>query len=114
MPELTPSANYENKKRYALKVTFSKEKDMIYFSQLDLFRLFMRALRRANLPIVYTCGFNPHPKMSFSNAIKLGKEGIFETIFYLQQELNPEEFKQIFSKQIPPGLRMLSVESVEK
>ena len=100
--------------RYALKVTFSKEKDMIYFSQLDIFRLFMRALRRGSFEVVYTCGFNPHPKMSFSKALKLGKEGQIQTTFYFQKELSPREFKERFSEQIPPDLKIVSVEPIKK
>jgi radical SAM-linked protein len=95
---------------HTLKVTFYKQGDMIYFSQLDIFRLFMRALRRADFPIVYTAGFNPHPKISFSHAIKLGLEGSFDAKFYFEKELGPEEFKEKFISQIPKDLKVAQVE----
>ena len=101
-------------KRYALKVIFRKERDMIFFSQLDIFRLFIRALRRANLPIVYTCGFNPHPKISFKKALKLGQAGELETIFYFEREITPLEFKERFSPQIPQDLILLGIEPISK
>jgi len=87
---------------------------MIYFSQLDMFRLFMRALRRSDFEVLYTCGFNPHPKMSLSQALKLGKAGKIQAIFYFRKELNPGEFKQRFSEQIPPDLKIMSIEIVKK
>ena len=97
--------------KYILKVNFYKEKDMVFFSQLDIFRLFMRALRRANFPIIYTHGFNPHPKISFSHALKLGKEGEFKTTFYFNQEIKPQDFKRLFLGQIPADLKIISVET---
>ena len=97
------------KTRYAqnmhtLKVSFRKEGEMIYFSQLDIFRLLLRALRRAGFNIHYTSGFNPHPKLSFSRAVKLGMEGSFETTFYFEEAVTPREFKERFSAHIPDGL----------
>ena len=94
---------------HTLKVEFLKEGDMIYFSQLDIFRLFMRALRRAGFDIIYTSGFNPHPKISFSNAVKLGVEGGFETKFYFEKKIEIDEFKERFSSQIPKGLRIWKI-----
>ncbi len=84
---------------------------MIYFSHLDLLRLLYRALRRTSLPIVYTSGFNPHPKISSGNALKLGKEGPTEVKFYFCEKIEPEEFKEIFQKELPPGLK---IEKIEK
>ncbi|MFC1515098.1 TIGR03936 family radical SAM-associated protein, partial [Candidatus Omnitrophota bacterium] len=94
---------------HTLKISFHKQGDMIYFSQLDIFRLFIRALRRTELPIVYTGGFNPHPKISFSNAVKLGIEGDFETTFYFEQALEPQQFKEAFTAQIPPDLVITNI-----
>ena len=95
---------------YALKATFHKQGDMIYFSQLDIFRLFMRALRRGRFPIIYTGGFNPRPKMSFGNALKLGIEGDFEAVFYFEREFDPAQFKDEFSNQIPEDMTIVNVE----
>ena len=82
---------------------------MVYFSQLDIFRLFLRALRRAGFNIHYTSGFNPHPKLSFSKAIKLGMEGSFETTFYFEEAVTPQEFKERFSAQIPTNLAIWKI-----
>ena len=101
-------------KKHALKVVFSKEGDMIYFSQLDVFRLCMRALRRCGFELFYTSGYNPHPKMSFYNALKLGKSGELGVTFYFSEEVSVDTFKEEFSKQIPNGLKILSAEPFKK
>ena len=99
-------------KRYALKVTFFKEKQAVYFSQLDIYRLLMRALRRSNLAVFYTSGFNPHPKFSLGDGLKVGKEGNIWAKFYLEEEILPSQFQDKLEKQIPPDLKIIAVETV--
>lgn len=95
--------------KYSLKAEIIKSGDAVYFSQLDIFRLFIRALRRSSLPVLYTNGFNPHPKINMGNALKLGKEGTLNIIFYFETLVSPEEFKEKFSIQIPQELEIISV-----
>ncbi|PSB66847.1 TIGR03960 family radical SAM protein, partial [filamentous cyanobacterium CCP1] len=52
-----------------LRVWFGKQKDMALVSHLDLARLFDRAIRRAAIPISFTGGFHPGPRISFANAL---------------------------------------------
>ena len=74
---------------------------------MDLMRLFQRALRRANLPIFITNGFNPHPKFSIKRALKLGVESEYEeAVFYLQKMVLPEEFKKRLNEQLPEGVKI--------
>lgn len=83
---------------------------MIYISHLDLMRLFMRALRRANLPVKMTEGFSPHPKISIRRALKLGVESENEeAIFVLKEPMNPQDFRQRLQKQLPEGIEIKSV-----
>ena len=78
---------------------------MKYISHLDLMRLFMRALRRADLPIKITEGFSPHPKLSIKRALKLGVESDNEEAsIVLTEQTNPEEFKERLQKQLPEGI----------
>ena len=49
-----------------------------FLSHLDLLKLFNRALLRANLPVAYSEGFNPHPKISFGPPRGVGQEGLQE------------------------------------
>ena len=59
---------------YKVTFTFAKRDKMRFISHLDLMRLFMRALRRADIPLKITEGFSPHPKLSLKRALKLGIE----------------------------------------
>ena len=78
---------------------------MKYISHLDLMRLFMRALRRADLPIKMTEGFSPHPKISIKRALKLGLESDNEEAsFVLRKPLDPEDFKERLQRQLPEGI----------
>jgi len=70
-------------------------------------RLFQRALRRAELPITITKGFNPHPKISISRALKLGVEAETEgAVFYLDADVKTEEFKNRLNKELPEGIKI--------
>ncbi len=53
-------------------ISFSKQGYSIFTSHLDMLRLFKRAFRRAGIPLSYSQGFNPHPKMSFAQPLSLG------------------------------------------
>ena len=46
-----------------IRTKFNKEGDMIYISHLDLQQLLQRAFRRAEIDLVHSQGFNPHPKI---------------------------------------------------
>ncbi len=86
---------------------------MIYISHLDLIRLFQRALRRAEMPIALTNGFNPHPRMSITPALKLGQSSLNqEAYFYLTEPLSPEKFKNKLQVQLPEGIDILEVEDM--
>jgi radical SAM-linked protein len=95
--------------RYKIKVVFHKSGPMRFFSQLDIVRVLERSLRRAHLPLYFTKGFNPHPKMSFSNALKLGVAGDFDVAFYFTQLVPAVEFQKKLTPQLPQGLSIVEV-----
>lgn len=83
---------------------------MRFISHLDLMRLFMRALRRADLPLKITQGFNPHPKLSIRRALKLGLESENEEAgVVLKEFVKAEEFKERLQKQLPEGIEIKTV-----
>lgn len=89
---------------------FSKRKTMRYISHLDLMRLFMRALRRADLPMKMTEGFSPHPKLSIKRALKLGLESNSEeAMVVLKESMKPEDFQERLQKQLPEGIEIREV-----
>lgn len=86
---------------------------MVYISHLDLMRLFQRALRRAEIPIVITKGFSPHPKISIKPALKLGQSSSnLEADIYLEQPMDKSEFKNKVQVQLPDGIDILEVEEI--
>lgn len=94
--------------------SFTKKGMMRYISHLDLMRLFMRSLRRADLPIKITQGFNPHPKLSIKRALKLGIESDNEeATVVLKEFIKPQDFRDRLQKQLPEGIQIKSVEQNE-
>lgn len=69
---------------YRIKGKFKKTNDLKYISHLDTLRLFQRAIRRAEIPLKYSEGYNPHPKIGFASPLALGIESVGE---YFEMEL---------------------------
>ena len=96
---------------YKVNFNFSKMGLMRYISHLDLMRLFMRAARRAKLPLKMTEGFSPHPKLSLKRALKLGVESDNEEAsIVLRFPVEPEDFKNRLQRQLPEGIRIKDVQ----
>jgi len=97
-----------------IRAKFKKVNDLIYISHLDLMRLFQRALRRAGIPVKYSEGFNPHPKLSFATALTLGVSSDGE---YMDVELDSyveiQEFIERLNNVLPEGIRVLNAEYVQ-
>jgi radical SAM-linked protein len=76
-------------------------------SHLELIRTFIRALRRSGLPLVFSQGFNPHPKLSYGPSLGVGVAGLRE---YLDLELATamplSESTASIGRQLPPGLEI--------
>ena len=84
---------------------------MKYIGHLDLMRLLMRAMRRADLPLKMTEGFSPHPKLSFKRALKLGLESEHEeAAIVLRFPVKEEEFKDKLQEQLPAGIEIKDVQ----
>lgn len=96
---------------YKVSFIFTKKGLMKYISHLDLMRLFMRALRRADFPIKMTEGFSPHPKFSIKKALKLGIESENEEAsIILKEEIGLQDFKNRLQGQLPEGIEIKNVE----
>lgn len=90
---------------YKLNFIFSKTGKMVYISHLDLMRLLTRALRRAELPVKITEGFNPHPKLSLKRALKLGVESQNEEgAVVIKDDVSPQDFLERLQLQLPEGI----------
>lgn len=96
-----------------LRVRLGKLGEMAYLGHLDLVRLFDRAVRRAALPITFSGGFHPSPRISPANALPLGATSGGEIVdFELKQWVEPELFGQRLAAQLPAEIPVLGVEAV--
>lgn len=93
-----------------IRLVFKKEGKLKFISHLDLIRTMKGAFSRAGIPIYYSEGFNPHPKMVFSLPLSIGSESTCE---YLDIKLNePMEKNDLIQKlnaQFPPELQFTDV-----
>jgi radical SAM-linked protein len=89
---------------------YKKEGRAKYISHLDMVRMFNRVFRRGGIPISYSEGFNPHPKISFILPLPVFYESECEVLlFSLTQKLPCDEIKDKFNAVMPDGLSVLSV-----
>ncbi|MDP4119112.1 MAG: TIGR03936 family radical SAM-associated protein [Bacillota bacterium] len=98
--------------KYILK--FHKGEGVKYVSHLDIIRVFDRAVRRANLPMEYSGGFNPHPMMTFANSLGVGVASIGELVeITMQSHITEEEFKTRLNEKLPEGFEIEAVKELE-
>jgi radical SAM-linked protein len=96
-----------------MEARFSKTGDMRFISHLDLMRLFQRALRRANLPVVITQGFSPHLKISIKRALKLGVESMDEMLTVQMTDLiDASLFAELLNSNLPEGIRIINAKRI--
>ena len=95
------------------RVYFDKFGEMKFISHLDLLRFFDRLLKKSQIPVKYSQGFHPRPKMSFGSPISLGTEAYNELMdFELEEPMSNEEvFNRLNSSNVV-GFRVNKVEDV--
>ncbi len=97
------------------RITFTKQGALRYTGHLDLHRLWERAMRRAGLPIAYSQGFHPQPKISLAAALPLGFSSRAEVLdVRLNEEMSVEEISTRLKCNLPPDIQILKVASVEE
>ncbi len=101
-------------RKQRLRVWFGKVGDMALVSHLDLLRLFDRAVRRAELPISYTGGFHPSPRISLANALPLGVTSTGEIAdFELTESIGAEGFREKLAAALPENIPIYRVEQID-
>ncbi len=81
-----------------------------YISHLDMVRVFNRVFRRGSIPIAYSEGFNPHPKITFALPLPVFFESECEMlIFSLASPMEPDELLRRFMSVMPEGLMITEV-----
>jgi len=93
-----------------LRVKLSRGEEIKFISHLDIMRLWERALRRAQIPLAYSEGFSPHPRLSLAAPLPVGvtSEAEFMDVFVLKL-VSPHWFTTAASRQLPPGIEILGV-----
>lgn len=88
-------------------IRYSKKGPARYTAHLDLMRVLERAMRRAELPVAFSEGFNPHPKMSIAAPLPVGTEGLAELAeVELNRPVEPAELTRRLNDNLPEGLEV--------
>ena len=94
---------------------FKKFGTAVWISHLDMVRTFQRIFMRAGISIVFSEGFNPHPKMVFAVPLPLGASSDCELLeFRLESERDPAYILQRLKSVCPTGIEIFSVELAER
>ena len=98
----------------ALRIRFAKRGALRYISHLDLLRTMQAGLLRARVPVWYTEGFNPHPKMVFALPLSLGAESECEFLdIKVTRPVDPDAACKTLDAAFAPGLDILEVYAPE-
>lgn len=95
-----------------VRLTFTKQGALRYTGHLDLHKIWERSIRRAKLPLAYSQGFHPQPKINLASALPLGFSSRAEVMdIWLKEEVNnvPDDLQG----HMPPGLTILDSEPVD-
>jgi len=88
-----------------IRITFSKAGPMQYVGHLDLHKAWERAFRRSGLPIAYSQGFHPQPRLNLACALPLGFTSQCEVLdAWLEAEYDLDNIHDALATSLPPGL----------
>ena len=92
-----------------IQYQFKRSTPLRFLSHLDQQRLFQRAFRRANMPVEYSQGFNPHPRMSFALAMSVGltSDGEYGEVI-VSEDIDVETFISRMNQVLPQGLEIIA------
>ncbi|GGJ13829.1 TIGR03936 family radical SAM-associated protein [Streptomyces brasiliensis] len=95
-----------------IRLRYTKRGRLRFTSHRDFQRAFERALRRAEVPMAYSAGFTPHPKVSYANAAPTGTGSEAEYLeIALAEARDPEKLRVLLDESLPAGLDV--VDAVE-
>jgi radical SAM-linked protein len=93
-----------------LRVQFAKRGRLRFTSHRDFQRAFERALRRAHVPMAYSQGFSPHPKVSYAGAASTGAASEAEYLeISVTETCRPDDVAAALDDALPPGLDIVQV-----
>ncbi len=93
-----------------LRIRYAKRGRLRFTSHRDFSRAFERAVFRARVPMAYSSGFNPHPRISYANAAPTGAASEAEYLeIGLAQVVDPADVAASLAQALPPGLDVVEV-----
>ncbi len=97
-----------------IRITFSKQGALRYTGHLDLHTLIERAARRADLPLAYSQGFHPQPKINLASALPLGFSSRAEVMdIWLSSDCEVSRLRSDLQAALPEGIQLTSAEQVD-
>jgi len=113
-PEPAPAPRVETPVRTHVRLRYAKRGRLVALSHLELMHTLLRAVRRAALPVAYSQGYHPKPKVSFGPALPVGVESVCE---HLDLELcgpaAADDVAARLGRELPPGLSLLGAELLD-
>ena len=98
---------------FRLRVRFQRGEAVKFISHLDLTRLWQRACQRAGIPLAYSEGFSPHPRLSLAAPLALGVTSEAELMdIFLSRPVSPHFFISALKRELPAGIELLQVQMV--
>ena len=98
-----------------IRITFVKQGALRYTGHLDLHKLWERAARRAELPLAYSQGFHPQPKMNMAAALPLGFSSRCEVMdMRLERDISLDDLPTRLNGTLPSGLQVVGVQQVDE
>jgi len=98
-----------------IRITFTKTGALRYIGHLDLNTIWERSTRRAGLPLAYSQGFHPQPKIHLASALPLGFSSRCEVLdMRLNEDMPLGELPARLQTAMPSGLEILKVEAVDE
>lgn len=95
------------------RITFTRDSSIRFVGHLDLAKTWERILRRAGLPVAYSQGFHPQPKITFASALPVGCTSEAELMdVVLTGPLDPSVMRQRLEPTLPAGLGITSIVEV--
>ncbi len=113
-PERTAKKDLRKKgMKKKIRLKFNKVGEMRFLSHLELMHLFYRASKRADLPLCFSEGFHPMPRIIFATALPVGMESLTEIVdIECEGKITPPEVLERLNQTLPPGIEIREAEEV--
>ncbi len=96
-----------------IRLRFKKVGEMRFLSHLELMHLFYRASKRVDLPLCFSEGFHPMPRIVFATALPVGMESLKEIVdLECEGKITPLEVMERLNQALPPGIEIMEAGEV--